>query len=74
MLGQRRRRWANIKPTLAQRLVLLGVHCDIGCASQSFCLVVFLREKVSFLEKKMLKHAAACFLQSNKECGGKHGE
>ena len=22
----------------------------------------------------MLKHAAACFLQSNKECGGKHGE
>ena len=24
MLGQRRRRWANIKPTLAQRLVFAG--------------------------------------------------
>ena len=26
MLGQRRRRWANIVPTLAKRLVLAGVY------------------------------------------------
>ena len=26
MLGQRRRRWANIKPTLVQRLVLAGEY------------------------------------------------
>ena len=36
MLGQRRRRWANINPALGQRLVLAGfVHCwFVQCYSQ----------------------------------------
>ena len=29
MLGQRRRRWANIKPTLAQRIVFTGYYANM---------------------------------------------
>ena len=36
MLGQRRRRWPNIKPTLAERIVLAG--CSYACILHAPCL------------------------------------
>ena len=36
MLGQRRRRWANIKPTLGQHLVFEGLNSNCGCIPRSY--------------------------------------
>ena len=32
MLGQRRRRWSNIEPTLAERLVFAGDYFKVGAS------------------------------------------
>ena len=52
MLGQRRRRWANIGMTLGQLLVLAGILCT----SQYYIIITYVLHEHLYVHLTLLTH------------------